>query len=97
MDSNILASTAGVVLSLCFSYVPGLESWYSQLAGQYKRLVMLGALLLVTIGVFAMSCAGITAQVTCDQTGAKSLITLFLTAAIANQTAFMLTPKSAVG
>ena len=97
MTETTLASLAGILLSVCFSYVPGLEGWYKQLAGQYKRLVMLGALLLIAIGVFALSCAGVTAQVACTQEGAESLIGLFVSALIANQAAYMITPTSAVG
>ena len=42
---EFLAAVAGVVLSLAFSYVPGLRDWYEALAGEFKRLIMAGVLL----------------------------------------------------
>ena len=94
MTETTLASLAGAVLSLAFSYIPGLTEWYAQLAANYKRLVMLAALIIVTLGIFGASCAGLSAQVSCDMTGAKSLLPLFVSAVIANQAAYMLTPSS---
>ena len=43
MDSKMLASIAGVVLSLAFFYIPGLSGWYKKQSSQVKSLVMLGA------------------------------------------------------
>lgn len=40
MTSDELAAVAGVVLSLAFSYVPGLSGWFDGLRGEYKRLIM---------------------------------------------------------
>ncbi|MBV5322604.1 MAG: hypothetical protein JZU60_02065 [Ilumatobacteraceae bacterium] len=97
MTESTLASLAGILLSVCFSYIPKLQVWYGGLIGQYKRLVMLAALLAVTLGMFALSCAGATAQVACTQEGAKSLIGLFVSALIANQAAYMITPTAAIG
>ena len=47
MNPEVLSAAAGVLLSLAFSYLPGLNGWFSSLDGTHKRLVMLAALVLV--------------------------------------------------
>ena len=93
MDDKTLASLAGVVLSLAFSYVPGLQSWYVELKGEYKRLLMLVVLGLVALGMYAASRTGWSASVSCDGAGAKQLVSLFITAVIANQAAYLISPQ----
>ena len=95
MDEKMLAMYAGVVLSLLFSYVPGLSDWYAKLSGTYKRLVMLGLLFVVAAGAFGLSCAGVLATVACTQSGLMGIVEAFIAAAIANQAAFTLTPQKA--
>jgi len=96
MTSVALSSIAGVLLSLLFSYVPGLNTWYAKLASEYKRLLMLGLLLVVALGVYGVSCLGWFATgVTCDKAGALALLQAFAMAAIANQTAYSLSPQTA--
>jgi len=92
MSHETLSAVAGVLLSLAFSYVPGLSAWYETLSGVYKRLVMLACLLLVAIGAFGLSCSGWWAFVSCDRAGIVGLIEAFIMAAIANQSAHQLTP-----
>ena len=46
MTSEQLAIAAGILLSLAFNYIPGLNDWYQALEGTYKRLIMLLALVL---------------------------------------------------
>jgi hypothetical protein len=94
MTETTLASIAGVIISLAFSYIPGLKDKYALLTADYKRLVMLGALLIVALGIFGASCAGLSAQVTCDVAGAQALVSMFISAAIANQAAYLLTPSA---
>lgn len=93
MDNNTLAGLAGVIISLAFSYVPGLKGLYDRLTGDYKRLAMLVVLVVVAAGLFGASCAGVSEKVTCDALGAKTLLSMLLAAAVANQTAYALTPK----
>ena len=93
MSAEFLSSIAGVALSLFFSYVPGLREKFHALESDYKRLVMLGALLLSALAVLGLSCVGWYDLVSCDQAGIKELIELFFVGAIANQSAYMLTPK----
>jgi len=87
-----IAAVAGVVLSMAFAYIPGLRPRFEALEPDYKRLVMLGMLLLVSAAIFGLSCAGIYNHITCDAAGAWTMVEIFMYAAVANQTAFLLLP-----
>ncbi len=93
MDANTLSATAGILLSLIFAYVPGVSKWFEALDGLYKRLVMAGALVLVSAGSVALSCWGIVPGVSCDQAGVIELVKAFISALVANQATFVIEPK----
>lgn len=99
MTAELLSSVAGIVLSLLFSYVPGLNAWFAGLDSVKKSLIMLGALLLVAGGIYGIACIGwgeawgIT--MTCDQAGLQQLVTAFILAAVSNQAAYKLSPEAA--
>jgi hypothetical protein len=95
MTAEQLALTAGVILSLLFSYIPGLNVKFTALDPVYKRLVMLVLIIISAGGIFGLSCAGILSYVTCDQAGAWGLVELIVLAAIANQSAYLLSPTAA--
>jgi putative flippase GtrA len=95
MTPEILSSVSGIILSLCFSYIPGLSTWYAKLSTQQKSLGMLALLLLTALGVFGLACANLVAYVTCDQPGAVELVKIFIAALIASQAAYMLSPQTA--
>ena len=101
MTADILASTASVFLSLLFSYVPGFKSWYEAQAPTSKRLIMLGLLALVAAGSFAAACAqfgdALRLDVVCSRDGAIGLLETFIAALVANQAAFLISPKSKTG
>lgn len=88
-----LAMVAGVVLSLAFSYVPGLTDWYEQFDPERKRLVMLGMLAVVAAGSFGLACAGILIGVACTIPGAIDLVWAFILAVIANQSIYAISPR----
>lgn len=95
MDSVTLSTIGGVILSLAFEYIPKFHDWYNALDNTTQRAIMAGALLLVALVVFGVSCAnlGLSWQVACDKTGAVGLLNSFFTALIANQATFGLLPK----
>lgn len=100
MTSDLLSSVAGVVLSLLFSYLPGLSGWYGGLAGDKKRLIMLGMLALVAGGMYALDCGGLLVKLAPDVAGMCSaadgwvqVVRAFVLAMIANQAAFAISPK----
>jgi hypothetical protein len=96
VSAEDLSMAAGVLLSLVFSYLPGVSERFVQLSPTHKRLVMLALLGVVTGGVFALSCMespALPGRVVCDQAGAWGLVRAFVLAAIANQSAYALSPR----
>lgn len=97
MTAETIAAIAGVILSLAASYLPGVSDWFAALDTVRKRLVMAGLMLLVAVAVVALSCAGITDYVTCDQAGVVGVVEAFLAALVANQAAYLISSKPAQG
>lgn len=109
MNPATLATLAGAVLSLAFSYLPGLSAWYARLGrqadgstdgGARKRLVMLAALLCVSAGIVLLSCSGWgelagSRQISCDRSGLVTLLQALLGAIVANQSVHRLSPHLA--
>jgi O-phosphoseryl-tRNA(Cys) synthetase len=98
MSAESIAVVAGIVLSLVFSYVPKLKDWYDGLEGNKRRLLMLGLLTGVALGAFGLACADLVAQVgigvLCTKAGAFELLRSLVYAIIANQSTFMISPKT---
>jgi hypothetical protein len=92
---NVVSVVAGIVLSLLFSYVPGVQDWFGNLDGTRKRLVMLLVCALAASVIYAASCAGLAYQstITCDKQGLMALLQLFAGAVVANQMAYLLISK----
>lgn len=95
MTSDLLIAVAAVLLSLLFSYVPQAREWFEKLGATHKRLVMLGLLALAAGGSFGLACiqSPLAPAVACDQAGAWGLLRTFVLAVIANQSAYMISPK----
>lgn len=97
MSTDTLSLFAGSVLSLLFSYVPGLNSKFEQLDSTYKRLAMAGLLLVVALAVVGIACAGFAADlglaVTCDKAGAIGVLRSFVLALVANQSTYAISPR----
>jgi hypothetical protein len=90
----ILAAIAGMVLSLFFSYIPGLNTWFAKQVEEIKKSIMLVLLLIVAVVVFVLQCFSILdAGLTCDRLGAIQLAWIFLSAVMANQSTFKITPQ----
>ena len=94
MTAEELALIAGVVLSLLFSYVPGLNAWFGGLDGVTKRLLMLAMIVISAAGAFGLACAGWGADfglsLTCDRVGLSGLIRAAILCAMANQATYVM-------
>lgn len=92
MTSDTLVLLAGAVVSLLFSYVPGLNSWFDALQSEYKRLIMAGLMLVIGAGAYGLTCAGLGGDFvlvgSCDQSGAIEILRAWVLAIIANQGAY---------
>ena len=93
MSSELLASIAGIVLSLVFSYIPGIKQWFENLSPAVKQAVMGGLLLVVAAAIFGLSCLGIEVGVSCSAEGALGLLRLLIAALVANQSVYLITKK----
>lgn len=92
---EILAGIAGVLLSLAFSYVPGVSVAFASLKPESKRLIMAGMLAIISVILYLLNCKSILwIGLTCDQTGIIQLVTIFISSIVANQGAFSLTPQT---
>lgn len=96
MTPDIVVSSAGILLSLLFSYVPGFASWYQPLDNTWKRVIMLGFLLLICGGALGLVCLGwmtFGELVVCTRDGAFYMVKVFVLALIANQATYQISPK----
>jgi len=95
MDETTFSGLAGLFLSLGFSFIPGLSTWYEKLDGTQKRSVMAAVLVVTAIAIFALSCASVLTVVTCDRAGGWQMVEIFFTALVVNQSTHRITPKAA--
>lgn len=103
MNSETLTLLAGALLSLGFSYIPGLSDWYARLGdapndgGTRKRLLMLALLAITASAAFGLGCAGWAGSfgldLACNQSGAAGLLRALVLAVVANQAAFAISPR----
>ena len=93
VTAELIGSAAGIFLSLLFALVPGFSGWFDNLDATKKRLIMLGSLVVVSGAVFGISCAQLETWVVCSTSGAWGLGKIFVSTLVANQAAFVITPK----
>lgn len=106
MSADFLSAFAATVLSLLFSYVPGIRTWFDALGtfpdgsndnGARKRLLMLGLLALATAASFLLACSHLAADfglsLTCTRGSTITLLRAFGLAVIANQATYLISPK----
>ena len=97
MSAETLSLIAGAILSLCFSYIPGLSERFDALIQTKKRLIMLALLIVVAGSVYGLSCLGWGADwgivLSCDRAGLSELIKQLILAIIANQGVYAITPR----
>lgn len=96
MTAQDLSTYAAILLSLVCSYFPGIKDAFDLLLPTYKRLVMLILLTITTAAIFGLACWGVwhtPVSITCDATGAAALVKALIAAIIANQAAFLLSPR----
>jgi choline-glycine betaine transporter len=92
MTADQLSATAGVVLSLGFSYVPGVNDWFESLKREHKQALMGALLVVVSAAVFGVSCSGVVdVGIECSQDGAVGLAQTLIAALVANQSAYLIT------
>ncbi len=100
MTSTTLVAIAAAALSLIFSYLPGLNTWYAGKSDDFKKLFQVGWLLVVSVAIYGAGCLPEIASrlpfptIACTAAGAYDLLFMFLTAVVTNQATFLLSPKA---
>jgi len=90
MDIELVAAIAGLLISALFSFVPKFDVWYAALEGAYKRLIMLVVLLGSVLAIWGAGCIGLWG--TCLPW--RDVLRAFLVALAANQSTYLITPKT---
>ena len=93
MTPEALAAIVGMVVSLLASYVPGFNTWFAGIQDEYKKLIMLGILVVTCVVLVALSCTNTWIFIECTREGIKNFITVFVWAVIGNQAAFKIFPQ----
>lgn len=98
MSAENLSLVAGTVLSLAFSYIPGVREWFVEFEPAIKRLIMLALLAVISGMVYGLSCLGWGSEwgitLSCDQAGLLGLAKQFVIAIIANQSIYTISPQN---
>lgn len=90
MTAEQISAIAGLLLSLAFSYTPGLSDAFARLTPTQKRAVMAGLLLVVAGGALVYTCR---AQAACLAVNWEDYLAAFVAALVANQATFAITPQ----
>ena len=90
-----LSATAGLVLSLAFSYIPGLSGAYAKLSETTKMLIMAVLLACVALGSVLWTCRSASVIGGCVSESWGGYFQAFISALVANQAAHRLSPQTA--
>jgi len=98
MDAAQLTIIVGIISQFLFEYVPGFVGWYQAKGEPFKRLFMLGLMVLTAVVTVIGSCYFDMSWMTCDSGGILATVWAILEAAglgiAANQSLHLLAKKS---
>ena len=104
LTAAVLLAVVGALLSVAFTWFPGLNTWYAGLDKDQQSAIMLGLLILAAAVMIALGCAGLIVVVglVCTPQGIFTVVINLgvglVTAMMANQGTYGLTknlaPKS---
>ena len=87
---NSIALLTGSILSLAFSFLPGLKTWYNGFDPKKKQIIMIAVLAIVSVLVGALNCANVAVDFLpvfgCDAAGIGKLVEVFILAATGSVT-----------
>jgi putative flippase GtrA len=99
LTTDTISAVAAILLSLLFSYVPNVKDWFAKQPGTTKRLVVLGSLALAAAGGLALSCGSLNGVMlvpgatACTETNLVDVVSAFIAALVANQSAYSFAPQ----
>ena len=86
LDALFFVTLAAALLAVLFDWFPGLKQAFDTLQEGQKRLFMAIAVILVTLIVWGLGCAGIVSGApACNVDGIKNLLLLIVAAIATNQ------------
>jgi len=88
MESFNIGAVAGVVLSLLFKYIPGLNAWFEEQDSTGKELIMLGIMITAVGVVYGLGCFGWLDIYACGSEGLKQAVFALVGAVVGNQGAY---------
>lgn len=92
MTPETLAAFVGIILSLAFSYIPGLRAWFDLRTGDEKRMIMGGVIVAASLILFGVACAGFAADfglmLACTRPDAVRLLSITVMMLVGNQSAY---------
>jgi uncharacterized membrane protein len=99
ISPEMLSMVTGAVLSLVFSYVPGLNAWFAKKEKETQQLYMLGLMIIVAGAAFGLACGNVLYDLfgvvlNCDRAGALTVVKALLLAIAGNQTVYRITPHA---
>ncbi len=85
---------SGILFSVAFEYFPKFGTWYNGLTDSIQRLLVLGTGLVVVLGAFGLTCAGVmTLPWVCTWPGLYDAMIAFVAFIVANQVTYLVLPK----
>lgn len=94
--SESLALIIGSVVSLLFSYFPGLNTWFAAKEDSTKRLIMVGLMVVTSAAIFGLGCANILNMdgFVCGQESILQFVSILISSIIANQGVYKISPQT---
>lgn len=92
---ELVGSLVGVLLSLLASYVPGFRDKWAALQADVKRAWMAALLVALSVVIYALACSGSGFFVACPAGGAWRLLSIIVSALVANQSTYQIAPQVA--
>jgi hypothetical protein len=94
--TELILYISGILLSLAFSYFPGLKTWYEKQSG-YKALILLFLSLVVAAAYFGLACTPLALKlgimIPCSWDGALIVALAFVKVVVGSQATYLLTKK----
>lgn len=93
ISNETLTIVVAIVMSLIYSFFPGVKSWFTSLGDNEKFSVNVLTVVLLSAAIFLMACAGITTKLTCNALGVDLLLNMVVRFATAYGTTYLMTRK----
>lgn len=89
---ELFGALFGGIISVFFSWCPGLRTWFAGLSKTFKQLTMLGFSLALIIFIGVSSCTHLWTFMTCDKVGFMKLATVWFFFLVSNQSIYRIVP-----